>query len=178
MPADIRVIDDFLPEDLFKEVKDLFYHPETTWYLAPGISDMDSTMDQFNPLDNWYLVHVVYNSHEPKSNAWERMSNIFIPALKERVGIEFQQLTRIKANCYPHTHEVQEHPFHVDSIDQHSLKGALYSLNTCDGYTGFADETKVDSVANRMIIFDSTKKHHSTSTSNAPQRININFNFL
>ena len=178
MPADITVVDDFLEEEDFKIVKDLFYHPETTWFIGTGISAADQTMNEFNPLDNWYLVHTVYNAYEPQSNAWNQIGGIFIPKMKERLGIQFQALTRIKANCYPHTQVLQEHPFHVDSHDQHGLKGAVFSLNTCDGYTAFIDGTKVDSVANRMVFFDATQKHHSTSTSNAPQRMNINFNFL
>ena len=32
--------------------------------------------------------------------------------------------------------------------------GAIFSLNTCDGYTKFKDGTKVESVANRIVIFD------------------------
>ena len=178
MPADITVVDDFLSEDNFKIVKELFYHPETTWFLASGISDADQTMNELNPLDNWYMVHTIYNEYAPKSNAWDEVAGIFIPKIKERLGIQFRCLTRIKANCYPHTHQIQEHPFHIDSFDQTGLMGAVYSLNTCDGYTAFTDGTKVDSVANRMIFFDATQKHHSTSTSNAPQRININFNYL
>ena len=38
--------------------------------------------------------------------------------------------------------------------------------------------TEVDSVENRAAFFNATKKHHSTSCSNAPFRLNINVNFL
>ena len=58
------------------------------------------------------------------------------------------------------------------------LKGALFSLNTCDGYTGFEDGTQIDSVENRVVFFDATKQHHSTSCSNAPYRLNINVNYV
>jgi hypothetical protein len=54
----------------------------------------------------------------------------------------------------------------------------FFCLNTCDGYTGFADGTKVESVENRLILFDSLEDHYSTSTSNAQARINLNINYV
>ena len=88
----------------------------------------------------------------------------------------FRTMIRIKINAYPHTNEVKEHIEHFDYPFSH--KGALFSLNTCDGYTKFNDGTKVESVANRIIFFDASKNHQSTTTSNAKLRYNINFNFL
>ena len=37
--------------------------------------------------------------------------------------------------------------------------------------------TKIDSVANRMVFFDGSQLHNSSTTSNAKERYNINFNF-
>jgi len=57
-------------------------------------------------------------------------------------------------------------------------KGALLSLNTCDGYTRFETGEKIDSVANRIIFFDPSIRHTSTNTTNDKRRININFNYF
>ena len=40
------------------------------------------------------------------------------------------------------------------------------------------DGTKIDSVENRLLIFDGIRFHNSSSTTNAKGRYNINFNFL
>ena len=40
------------------------------------------------------------------------------------------------------------------------------------------DGTKIDSIANRMLIFDGAEKHCSTTTTNVPVRINININYI
>ena len=40
------------------------------------------------------------------------------------------------------------------------------------------DGTKIDSIANRILLFDSSKKHCSTTTTNTFARINININFI
>ena len=73
---------------------------------------------------------------------------------------------------------MNEHKPHKDNAQARRWRGAIYCLNTCDGYTGFSDGTKIDSVENRLILFDSTQDHFSTSTSNAQARININVNYV
>jgi hypothetical protein len=82
---------------------------------------------------------------------------------------------RIKCNLYPATETLREHALHVDNDDPHIA--AIFSLNTCDGYTKFEDGTKIKSVANRFFFFDGAIKHASTTTTNAPARFNIAFDF-
>ena len=88
----------------------------------------------------------------------------------------FRSLLRIKGNFYPHTETLREHAPHTDYKFSHT--GALYSLNTCDGFTKLYDGTKVDSVANRILIFDASTSHNSSTTTTSAGRFNINFNFL
>ena len=177
-PIDIRVIDNFLPTNEFITIKDLFVSGNAPWYRAEGISGEDSTNALVNPLDNHYFAHLLYLNYLPRSDYWEQVHTVLHTAIQQHLGVQFRAITRIKANMYTRTEEVQVHPFHVDSADQSGLQGMVLSLNTCDGYTGFLDGTEVDSVENRAVFFDSTKKHHSTSTSNAPYRMNINVNWL
>jgi uncharacterized protein (DUF1786 family) len=65
---------------------------------------------------------------------------------------------------------------HTDKNFSHTA--ALLSLNTCDGYTKFADGTKVDSIANRVVLFDAGENHCSTTTTNEKARINLIVNYL
>ena len=67
-----------------------------------------------------------------------------------------------------------EHIPHIDYDFKH--KGAIYCLNTCNGHTNFMGE-KVDSVFNRMILFNPTVLHNSTTTTDKIVRMNINFNY-
>ena len=85
-------------------------------------------------------------------------------------------MIRCKANLYTRTPEIIEHTMHTDFDFEHI--GALFSLNTCDGYTLLEDGTKINSVANRMLIFDASKKHASTTCTNQNTRMNINFNLF
>ena len=90
--------------------------------------------------------------------------------------MKIDKLLRVKANMYPSTDKIFEHAPHVDY--DYSVKGAILSLNTCDGFTRLEDGTKVDSVANRMLFFDSSRPHNSSTTTNVQTRINININYL
>ena len=84
-------------------------------------------------------------------------------------------IIRMKVNCFPATSQVYEHLTHTDYDYPH--KGALLCLNTCNGYTKMEDGTKIESVANRMIFFDTSKPHSSTTCSDQPKRCNIVINY-
>jgi len=176
--CDIKVIDDFLDAEEFTKVKEIFNSTTLPWYRNDAISDRNTTGSLLNPLDNYYFTHLLYSIYQPTSDHFNTLVEIFVPKIREAMGLDFHTFIRIKANCYIRTEELQTHPWHVDSKDMPDLMGGIFSLNTCDGYTGFIDGTTVDSVENRMVFFDSTDKHHSTSCTNAQNRLNINFNFV
>ena len=174
---DIRVKDNFLNERDFIYLKELFFHENTTWKAAWQIADTLEVSDK-NNYDDWFLAHMIYLDDEIVSSAFNDVKERLISQIKETEQADFAALTRIKVNFYPHTNVVNEHKAHKDSASARRWRGAIYCLNTCDGYTGFADGTKVESVENRLILFDSLEEHFSTSTSNAQARLNININYV
>ena len=108
------------------------------------------------------------------SDIFQPLRKTFIPKF-ESMDV-FRSLIRARINFFPHTSKVQEHKLHTDFNFNHIA--GIFCLNTCNGYTGFENGDKIDSVANRMIFFDGSELHHSTTTSNAPGRWNIAFNFV
>ena len=116
-----------------------------------------------------------YTLDEPTSDFYDEIKKTFVSKIEDAVG-PMKSLLRIKSNFYPHTPILQEHLPHVD-YDYHSY-GAVFSLNTCDGFTRLGDSIKIDSVENRIVIFDASMQHNSTTTSTARGRFNINFNWL
>ena len=170
---DVNVIDDFLPQEDFEEVRDLMvYNDLFPWFFQKEVNSIgkDCTKEYWN----WYGTHAFYVNDFAESKHCATLYNKFIPRFKE-MNI-FRSLLRIKGNFYPHTETLREHAPHTDYAFSHT--GALYSLNTCDGFTKLYDGTEIPSVANRILIFDSSKTHNSTTTTNAAGRFNINFNFL
>ena len=173
-----EVIDNFLDEEYFNSLVDLFTQtvPGFTGY---GLMPWYFFSNVLHPEEHEKLVaqnklfyefnSVLYDQRSPTSPYYENM----IPLLDK---LDARCLIRIKANLYPNTEILHEHSMHTDYPFFHS--GAVLSLNTCDGYTKLVDGTKIDSIANRVLLFDASKLHRSTTTTNVPARINININYI
>jgi hypothetical protein len=88
-----------------------------------------------------------------------------------------KSLVRIKANINPHTEKLIEHndAWHIDFPN---MTTSILYLNTNDGYTMFETGKKVNSLENRLVIFDSNIKHTGTTCTNQPGRIVLNVNFF
>ena len=165
-----EVIDNYLDEEFFDTLVTLFTDKEKTgnmvmpWFFQSSVSGNKVIEDKL-----FYMIHLLYDRNVPLSSHFEKL----IPLL-EKLGAGC--LVRMKANCYPNTEILHEHPMHIDY--DFSNSSAILSLNTCDGYTKLKDGTKIDSVANRVLLFDSSEKHCSTTTTNVPARFNININYF
>ena len=169
---DYKLIDNFLPEDEFKSIQKLMVFGERfPFYLSPSVTYLEDTDRQWD----WYGTHMFYTLDRPTSDFYDEIKKIFISKIEDVIG-PMKSLLRIKANFYPHTPILQEHLPHVDY--DYSSYGAIFSLNTCDGFTRLGDSIKIDSVENRIVIFDASMQHNSTTTSTARGRFNINFNWL
>ena len=85
-------------------------------------------------------------------------------------------LMRVKGNLFPSTDNLIHHEDHFDYPCEH--RGAILYLNTNDGLTVLENEVEVESVENRLLLFDPSKMHHSTTCTTKPYRMNVNFNFF
>ena len=171
---DLKIIDNFLTDNDFNLL------------VSNTVGRNDGHQVQFRVVSNvenfgaieenwsWYMINMLYLKDTPQNEICGKIYEMFVPKFKELAN--FKTMIRIKINAYPYTNVVKEHKEHIDFNYEHI--GAVFSLNTCDGYTKFSDGNKVESVANRIVFFDASKKHQSTTTSNAKLRYNINFNFL
>ena len=173
-----ELIDNFLPLDVFDKLKtfllpvDVYKNEgQMPWYYIPAGNVVHQS--SFDSTCNWrlfYLSHIVYD-HVIESSFYERIISHFWEQLN------IKSLIRIKINMYPNTEKLHEHGMHVDYDYPH--KAAILSINTCDGYTKLEDgQIKIDSIANRMLLFDASKPHSSTTCTDQPVRMNINFNYF
>ena len=170
---DIIILDDFLKEDEFKELQDLIVlNPDFPFFFQKSVNSFGDTCETTHW--NWYQTHTIVNHDQISSDHYQKFLDLFIERFKQ-LNI-YRALMRIKINMYPYSHVIHEHAKHKDYPWKH--KGALFSLNTCDGFTRLYDGTKIPSVANRIMFFDASREHNSTTTTNTSARYNINFNFL
>ena len=158
-----EVIDNFLDKEYFDSLQ-TFFIDEMPWFFAAGISEEGVPEGKL-----FYMYHMIYQACTPRSVVFDKMH----PLLKK---LEADHLLRIKVNFYPNTSILKEHDYHIDYQEPHT--GALLALNTCDGYTKIRKTgEKYPSVANTLLVFDSSKDHCSTTTTNALGRFNININY-
>ena len=165
---EIKVVDNFLPVFELEALQQVIMHHNFPWYYTPTVAVKNIVKDQ--PW-NWYQTHCFYTNNQPDGPHYPYVSSFFLPRFKD-----LKSLIRIKANFYPHTETLKEHLTHTDFDFKHTA--AIFSLNTCDGFTRMEDGSIVRSVANRMVFFDGSTPHNSSTLTSDSARLNINFNYI
>ena len=159
----MKIIDNVLPDNVFKDIQDVFLGNTFSWYY------MSSVEDSIYNDGNYYFSSVIYNNCAPTTNLFQKL----FPVLDV---LQPKALVRIKANLYPNINKFVTHKPHKDYEYKHN--GAIFYLNTNNGYTILEDGTKVESVANRLLMFDASENHSSTNCTDTQARVNINFNYF
>ena len=171
----MKVIDNFIPKKDFDELSAKIMGNYFPWFYYDTIV---SDLDKGKIGNQFFHMHMLYDNDRPTfKTSWEIMDPILrILQELEDLNVRMKTLIRVKVNSFPNQGKLIEHGMHKDF--PFPCRACLFSMNTCDGYTKFADGTKVDSVANRAILFDPNIEHTSTSTTNDTRRVNINFNYF
>ncbi len=161
MGSQYQVIDNFLPEKQFKMLQDIMMSNYFPWCYFWGRNEPDEPSD--------FFFHNFYRKGEIQPSGY---FNILGPSAQKLV--EGGELIRAKAVLTTQTTEHHNSGFHND---YDNITTAVYYLNSCNGWTEFEDGGKVESVANRMLIFDSNLIHGGVSCTDQKTRIVINFNY-
>jgi hypothetical protein len=168
----VSIEDNFLNPKEFVEWQAFFMSQQLTWHFNESVVFAETDVDKFQ------FFHMFYKKFVPVSP----FMKIIDPILNKINPIS---LWRVKANLLTRTPEIDESEFHVDMADLEDsperLKEwttSIFYVNTNNGYTKFEDDTKVESVANRLATFPSTLKHHGSSCTDEKRRMVINFNYF
>ena len=167
MNKEIEVLDNVFPEDYFESLQKMFLSNTFPWFMEPASVYEDDNFPQF--------VHAVYREFEPCSESWQYLKGGILNALQPH------GLYRVKANATSVYSEVIEKPMHIDMMDGDAVtphRVAILYINTNNGYTIFEDGTKVNSVANRLLLFPGHLKHAGTTCTDQPLRVVVNINYL
>ena len=157
-----KVIDDYLPSEQHISLKKLMESDNFPWFFNKGkVFETDKLFD-------YQFLHIFYKEDKINSNYFDLLN----PLIKKLKPLS---LIRVKANLYPNINKVVKHPKHVDY--DFITKGALFYLNTNNGPT-YVENKKIDSVKNRLLLFNASKQHNSTTCTDKKIRLNINVNYL
>ena len=155
--------DDFLTIQEFKKIHQNMHNSSFPWFYNSSVAEPDKD-------DGIYFNHCFYFDNQVRSDYFEFLE----PVLKK---LKVKSLMTVKANLYPQTKELIKHGLHRDQ--DFNCKSALLMMNSCDGYTYLKEiDSKIESVANRVVHFNSYIPHHSTTTTNEKVRLTININYF
>lgn len=158
--------DNFLSENDFLQIKNYVLNDRFPWSIHTRVS---GEIDEENDPETFYFVHHFYEGPENKSP----QSIILKPIIDK---LDLAMIIRVKGNLYPRTDKLKYHNKHVDYYFPH--QAAIFYLNDNDGYTVLNDGVKIESISNRLLLFDASKEHNSTTCTNSKFRANINFNYI
>jgi len=164
MDIKYTVKDNFLNKTEHENLKNIMLGTKFPWYFQEGVTQDEKHDFQF------YWTHIFF---KPDQGITSGFYKILDPILKK---LKFKALIRIKGNLYSNRGKMEEHEDHADYPFEH--KGAIFSLNTCNGFTILKDNIKIKSIANRLLLFDPSIIHHSSTCTDAKVRCNININYF
>ena len=162
----VKVIDNFLEKEDYEKLRDIM-STNLSWYYNDYVTHPPKSSDNIN----YQFTHYFYRTNTGIDSDF---FDYVVPLLNK---LDMTVLLRCKANLNPKTHENgQLGDYHSDYNFPFS-KTAIFYVNTNNGFTSFEDGTKVDSVANRLVLFDTPLKHvgYSCTDENARTVINVNY---
>ena len=164
MKMKYTIKDNFLNPIEHEDLKNIMLGEEFPWYFQQGVARNEMHESEF------FWTHIFFKAGQGITSSFYK---ILDPLLKK---LNVKAIIRIKANLYSNQGTIKEHENHADFSFKH--KGALFSLNTCNGFTTLKDKTKIKSVANRLLWFDTSIPHRSSTCTDAKIRCNININYF
>lgn len=164
------IIDNFLSKESYKKIYKTLLSKNFPWYVS-NIIYPDAKFKDNKMLNVQFKSTFATGNHRPADNS--KGLDLVDPILKK---INPTEIYRIKANLTVGRNNPECTSFHIDS-SKPGFTG-IYYVNTCNGYTLFEEsKIKVESVANRMLIFDNKLKHTGVTCTDSKFRVVINFNW-
>lgn len=195
MEKDYKIIDNAVPELLFKKLQGFFSSNEIGWFWsAASAHNSEEPGDYDYSFANW-ILSPQGQRHDP---AFTLCYTTFYAMMSGHYENDLE-ITRVRAGMETAQPETKIAPPHVDSHLPHMV--ALLYLNDSDGPTylhnkrailGEGEESvedvslkdldlkksiKVDCKENRLIIFNGNQYHSSTKQSTPARRMALNYNF-
>ena len=165
----MKILDNFLAEDEFDHIQSYFQKSLPWHYLDHIVGNHQEDPNCFQ------FVHTFSKVIDPYLQfPHSKHSHINKPILSKLAP---WILLKVKANLRPISTNHILSAFHTDLGDLKQLT-AIFYLNTCNGYTLFKDGTKIDSIANRILIFPGDLQHCGASCTDQKHRTVLNINYF
>lgn len=200
----IQIVDNFFAPFIYRDLYSMFlveadanwaYNPNVTFVSLYGsLHKIAMEFLQNNPIME---PDAFINKVSPDHKNYQKISNYFTKASKEKFDVILTNLMRLHTVFYPTNSNFKPDHFatpHVDWFKPHT--SILYYLNDCDADTFFFDAKintmedysnastrklniikRVTPKKNRAVLFDGSILH-SASASTKFKRVTVNLNFV
>ena len=159
----MKIVDNFLPQDYFEYLQKMMLDHNFPWLYNAEVANRGEVNDHF------YFTHNLFDNYKPTSSIFEE----FIPFFKQ---LEMNALIRARGLLYTNQGRQIAHEKHTDYNFPH--KTVVFYMNTNNGYTEFEDGTKVESVENRIVFFDGSTPHNSSTCTDQKIRVVVSINYF
>jgi hypothetical protein len=161
----IKVIDNFLPNNVFTNIKNTISTNTFPWFYNDHVCFKNG---EENLLNNFMFTH---NAFKIDKNV--RISEYFSLFQDVLSKLNIIALVRIKLNLMLKTEKPVTHCMHTDS-DEDFYKSAILYFENNDGGTVFENKEFIQNKENRIVLFNSNMKHSGVSQTNTKRRTVLN----
>jgi hypothetical protein len=189
----ITVIDDFMPEEYFRQLQTFLLSLSFPWFHSHKISTgEDKPLGLVNAIDSSAFTHKVFGKWENhKTFTYEA----FLP-LVDKIENHLEnthELIRLRAVLTNYQHGFASHNYNLPHVDYPCKHiSAVYYLNETDGDTWIFDQyyqgktdpetytvkQRVCPKPNRLLIFDGLQYHTASNPVMHNTRLIANLNFV
>ena len=183
---EVQVIDNFLNSYHFSLIESRMMGKNFPWFYGGEI--VDDETEGYDP-NMFQFIHHFFNKNG-RSNHYNMVepiisklgldkSNTSISTLHaDAAHNKLNKLIRLKGNLTTRTVFNRKTGYHIDFKEYPiPYTTAVFYINTNNGGTQFKNGDFIKSVANRVVIFDSSLKHCGVTCTDNKRRIVINFNY-
>lgn len=171
----IYVIDNFLPYVEIDRMNFILSGSTIPWRTSIVVSEHlynNSLPEKYN----LQFTHTFLDARRADEIMISQNTYDVIDPLTKKINAD--EWYKIKMNLNPCTDQIFEHGMHIDNPTKRSdAYTAVFYINNNNGYTIFDNGEKIQSVANRLVVFPADLQHSGTSCTDVSMRIVINFNF-
>jgi|TARA_R100001086_G_scaffold134974_1_gene70228 hypothetical protein len=159
----MKIIENFLSKKNLEQIQRHILGDNFPWYYIAHVATARDNK-------SFYFIHKLIENRS-QSSEW---LTVFHPIMGK---LNYSTFIRMRANLYTKKEKEIPDDFHVDISNSDDHTTGIFYVNTNNGYTLFKSGEKVESVENRLVLFEGTEQHCSVAQTDTKTRVVINVNF-
>ena len=163
-----KIVDNLLEDKIVDEMYETMLSTNFPWFFTKK-ANVNSEQNK----TSCHFFHTFYTNDNKVGSINSSYFDMIRPIIDK---LNHKVLIRVKANLFLFNAIEHHHGMHKDQEFDH--KGAIFYINTNNGYTKLGNGLKIASVKNRLLLFNSFEAHESVNCTDKSVRLNINFNFF